>query len=164
MDEKPHFCYVIRPIKHKQKSYAGSTNDLKRRLEQHDGKKVGGAKSTKSGGPWEYYIVLAGFKDSNEALSCEYLFKHPTREKKRPKEYTGVSGRVKSLNLILSYDRWSDKTEGLQRGIDEGREYTLYLHPSYMKSIDRTKFKSNVVVKDISELPVGTGPHTSESK
>jgi predicted GIY-YIG superfamily endonuclease len=149
--ENKYYVYVIRPQKHRQKSYCGSTNNLKRRLSEHNKKK--GAKATKGANDWEYYIVIEGFKDSSEALSCEWLVKHPTREKKRPKEYTGVGGRARSLNLVLSYDRWSDKTEGLQKAIEEGRNYTLYIDPRY-KSFDKTKIKPNIIVKDISELVV----------
>jgi predicted GIY-YIG superfamily endonuclease len=151
MENKTYYCYVLLS-KNKKKSYGGSTNDLSRRLEQHNGKKSGGAKSTKVGGPWKYYIVIEGFKDRGEALSCEYLLKHPTREKIKPEKYNGIIGRVNSLNLILSYDRWSDKTEGLQRGIEEGREYIVYIDPSYIKNINSKEIKSNVIIKDISEL------------
>ena len=146
--EIKYYVYVITPKKHRQKSLCGYTDDLKKAIEKHDGKKKG---PIKTGGPWEYYIVIEGFKSEQEALACEWLIKHPTREKKRPKEYTGVGGRAKSLNLVLSYDSWNDKTDGLQKSIEEGREYNLYIDPRY-KSFDKTKIKSNVVVKNISEL------------
>jgi predicted GIY-YIG superfamily endonuclease len=151
-EDSNYSCYVLRPIKHRQKSYCGVTNNLKNRLDQHNKVKKGGAKSTLAGGPWEFYVVIQGFQSYGEVLSFEYLMKHPTREKKRPKEYTGVSGRVKALNLVMSLDRWSDRTEGLQKALEEGREYVVYLDKIYMKSIDRTKIKENVLIKDISEL------------
>ncbi len=150
-DDK-YYCYMLRPIKHKHKSYCGTTNNLANRIDQHNKIKKGGAKSTTSGGPWEYYIVIEGFVDNGEVLSFEYLMKHPTRTKKRPKEYTGVSGRVRSLNLVLSYDRWSEKKEGLDKAIEEGRQYIVYIDPKYFKSIDKTKIKPNIVIKDITEL------------
>lgn len=138
-----YYVYVVTPKKHREKSLCGKTNNLKLALEKYDKKK--------NKGQWEYYIVLEGFKDEQEALTCEWLFKHPTREKKRHKEYTGVSGRAKSLNLILSYDKWNEETEGLDKAKEENREYILYIDPRY-KSFDKTKIKSNVIVKNISEL------------
>ena len=142
-----YYCYLIRPAKHQQKSFCGTTNDLPKTIEQHD-KKKGNVKST----IWEYYVIIDGFKDEKEASSFEWLLKHPTRQKNRPKEYTGVSGRVKSLNLILGYDSWNDTTDGLQKAIDEGREYVVYIDSKYFKSIDGTKIKPNVIIKDIKDF------------
>jgi predicted GIY-YIG superfamily endonuclease len=152
VETEKYYCYVLRPIKHKQKSYCGTTNDLSRRLDQHNKIKSGGAKSTARGGPWEFYIVIEGFQSHGEVLSFEYLMKHPTREKKRPKEYTGVSGRVKSLNVVLAQDRWSERHEGLKKALEEGREYIVYVDPKYFKTIDKTKIKPNIIIKDIADL------------
>ena len=149
--EENWYCYVLKSIK-KPRTYCGITNNLKNRKDQHNKIKKGGAKSTASGGPWEFYIIIKGFKSRSEVSSFEWLMKHPTREKKRPKEYTGEDGRVKSLNLILGLDRWSDKTEGLQKAIEEGRQYFVYVDPKYSKILDKRKMKTNIVIKDISEL------------
>lgn len=148
--EEKYYCYVLRPSKHKQKSACGNTNDLEKQLDTLN-------KIKKSGGKkpliWEYYIIIEGFVSKEEAESFEYLLKHPTRTKKRPKEYTGVSGRVKSLNLILTYDKWlDDKPDGLEKAIKEGREYNVYIDSKYFGSIDKTKIKSNIHVKDIKEF------------
>jgi hypothetical protein len=52
----------------------------------------------------------------------------------------------------LAQDRWSDKTEGLQKAIEEGREYIVYVDPKYFKSINKTKIKPNIIIKDIADL------------
>mgnify|MGYP000750748809 CR=1 FL=1 len=60
------------------KTYIGITNNHTRRIRQHNGEIVGGAKATRGKGPWIPYIVLEGFRTRCEALSCEWRIKHPT--------------------------------------------------------------------------------------
>ena len=101
MDNK-YYCYILRSlnINHLNKTYNGSTNNIKRRLKQHNGIISGGAKSTKGKGEWIPYVIIEGFETHNESLSCEWKIKHPTNKKKRPGQYNGIKGRVKSLNLL----------------------------------------------------------------
>ena len=109
------YCYILKtsnPL-FSNCTYNGSTNDLSRRLLQHNGQKGGGAKATSGKGPWEYYAILTGFATHKEALSCEWKIKHPTGKKLRPKKYCGVFGRIDALNLVLSLDKWTSKSEGL---------------------------------------------------
>ena len=65
-------CYLIYNTK---KCYIGSTNNLKRRLRQHNGEIKGGAKSTKSSDNWSYLLTIEGFKDRSEACKFESLWK-----------------------------------------------------------------------------------------
>jgi predicted GIY-YIG superfamily endonuclease len=144
------YCYILRTINpfFENYTYNGSTNDLKRRLRQHNGQIGGGAKATFNKGPWEYYAILTGFATHNEALSCEWKIKHPTGKKLRPKKYCGVFGRIDALNLVLSLDKWTSKSEGL----DSGREYTLYLANDVCDIIKKENIKSNILIKSIDEI------------
>ena len=144
------YCYILRTINpfFANCTYNGSTNDLTRRLQQHNGFKGGGAKATCNKGPWEHYAVLTGFATHNEALSCEWKIKHPTGKKIRPKKYNGILGRIDSLNLVLALDKWTSKSEGL----DSGREYTLYLANDVIDIVKTNNIKPNVIIKSIDEL------------
>lgn len=147
------YCYIIRSINplYPNLTYNGSTNNLIRRIRQHNGLICGGAKATKNKGPWEYYAVFTGFQSHNEALSCEWRIKHPTNAKIRPKKYCGIIGRILSFNIILSLDNWTSKSTGLINGND----YILYLcYDVNNNIIDINNIKYNVKIKCLSELNI----------
>ncbi len=145
-----YYCYILYTSNafYTNQTYNGSTNDLKRRIRQHNGELVGGAKSTSNKGPWEYLAVISGFESHKEALSCEWRIKHPTNKKLRPKKYCGVEGRVKSLNLVLGLDKWTNNSSGLE----SGNEYTIYILDEFANLLDTNQIKPNVKIKSINEL------------
>lgn len=62
------------------RTYVGSTTDVKRRLRQHNGEIVGGARSTRrSAGQWRVVAYLAGFLDRSTACRWEALVKKRAR-------------------------------------------------------------------------------------
>jgi predicted GIY-YIG superfamily endonuclease len=145
-----YYCYILftaNPF-YSNHTYNGSTNNLTRRLRQHNGELVGGAKSTSNKGPWDYLAVMSGFSSHKEALSCEWRIKHPTGHRVRPKKYCGVEGRIKSLNLVLNLEKWTNNSTGLE----SGNEYTIYLHNEHMILIDSQQLKPNIKIKSIDEL------------
>jgi len=94
------------------KTYNGYTNDLTRRLRQHNGEIKGGARSTTravaSGDrPWEYLAVVRAAKTQEEeydftkreALSLEWHIRYPTCKRPRPSSFRGPEGRLRSLAL-----------------------------------------------------------------
>lgn len=97
---KDFFVYILREIGG-ERTYVGFTVDLQRRLRQHNGELVGGAKSTR-GRKWEFAGYLTGFETSIEALQCEWKLKHPYGVKKRT---YGMSGRIESLQHIFKLER-----------------------------------------------------------
>ena len=151
MDNK-YYCYILRsknPL-YPNITYNGSTNNLKRRLRQHNGEIVGGAKATKGKGPWEYYVLLEGFSTHKEALSCEWRIKHPTNQVMRPYCFCGIEGRINSLNIIISLDKWTNNSTGLENG----NIYTLYLEEKYLNIIDLNLKKNNLEIKLLNELNI----------
>ncbi|KKK36684.1 endonuclease [Mesobacillus campisalis] len=77
MEKNEHYFYVLSC--RDGTLYAGYTNDLERRLRQHNEGK--GAKYTKGRGPVELiYSKLFGTK--SEALKAEYAFKQLPRARK----------------------------------------------------------------------------------
>jgi len=65
------------------RSYVGVTTDLKRRIRQHNGTTVGGAKSTRAGRPWASSRVLGPFTNRAEAQRIEYRLKQERGHKAR---------------------------------------------------------------------------------
>lgn len=101
-DKTEWYCYFIKS--ECGKTYVGSTNDIVRRLRQHNGEIVGGAKRTHANRPWSYFAVLTGFPDHINVLSCEWCMKNKT-----PRNIRGVSGRIKAIETSLEMSQWSSR-------------------------------------------------------
>jgi len=56
-------------------TYVGISNDVDRRLQQHNGNKPGGARSTRAGRPWRVGIIYGPYGDRGEASRVEYRVK-----------------------------------------------------------------------------------------
>lgn len=70
------YCvYVIRDSKGHR--YTGKTNDLERRLRQHNREISGGARATGRGVGWKPVMVISGFETDSEAMQAEWRMKHP---------------------------------------------------------------------------------------
>ncbi len=141
------YCYILKNDIN-NKTYNGYTISLKKRLRQHNGDICGGAKFTRNSRPWHFYVVITGFETKSETLSCEFRIKNPTFAKKRQAIYCGISGRIKSLNIILNLDKWTSKSTGLENG----NKYTLYISDEYKNLIDVDNIKPNVEILNINEL------------
>ena len=72
--DMPWFVYVLGSLSVKR-TYVGCTNDVARRLRQHNGEIVGGARCTRSCRPWEVLKVYGPFGGRSEAQSVEYRVK-----------------------------------------------------------------------------------------
>ena len=91
--------YYVYVITNNNKSYVGSTNNLKRRLRQHNQEIKGGAKYTTScGSGWKYKIIIGTF-DHKTALSFEWHLKHGGKGR-------GINRRLDNLEKLQSNDRW----------------------------------------------------------
>lgn len=147
-----YYCYILRSLnkKYPRSTYNGSTNDINRRLRQHNGIISGGAKATRGKGEWVPYVIMEGFSTHREALSCEWKIKHPTNSKKRPAIYNGIEGRIKSLNLLIGLDKWTNNSTGLETE----NEYKLYIEDEYIKLIDFRVKKKNIKILPLSELMI----------
>lgn len=158
INKNKYYCYILYSLNplYSNITYNGSTNNLKRRLRQHNGEIVGGAKATSGKGPWTFLAVIEGYENHTEALCCEWRIKHPTGCKIRPKKYCGVKGRVDSLNLVMGLDNWTEKSAylnlGLKSGLTSGKVYTIYLIDELANILETNKLKENVQIKSINDL------------
>lgn len=110
-------CYILRSLNplYLNKTYIGSTNNLQRRIRQHNGELVGGAKATYSARPHEHYCIISGFPNHVSALRCEWLLKHPDNKRKRSAKYNGINGRIIGLNhLLIHSEKWNLCKENVQ--------------------------------------------------
>jgi predicted GIY-YIG superfamily endonuclease len=80
------------------KTYIGKTNDLDRRLRQHNGEISGGAFAT-HGSHWHRVCHVAGFPDERGALQFEWAWKHYSR---RLPIKDSFQRRVQALHALLS--------------------------------------------------------------
>jgi predicted GIY-YIG superfamily endonuclease len=142
-----YYCYILRSLNPNfpNSTYNGSTNNLTRRLRQHNGEITGGAKATRGKGPWVYIAVWEGFGSHKEALSCEWRIKHPTNTRKRPVQFNGVAGRIKSLNLLIGLDNWTNKSTGM--GLRKDSDYCLKISDQFIGLIDLEDKKTNLKIK-----------------
>lgn len=108
------YCYILRNSHEpdKNRTYNGFTNDPKKRIRQHNGELVGGARYTKKFGNscWEIYALVRGFPDHINALQCEWKIKHPGNKRRRSKKFTGPEGRIRGLNKVLKLKKWTNSS------------------------------------------------------
>ena len=87
-DEKT-FIYILQSNTNSKKSYVGVTNDLTRRLRQHNGQLVGGARFTRGSRPWGFCAIFV-VSNRHYALSIEWKIKHS----KRRSDGVGIAGKI----------------------------------------------------------------------
>ena len=136
-----YICYIL---KSGNRTYNGSTNNMKRRLRQHNGEIKGGAKCTSKRGPWSPYCIITGFQDNVEALQTEWRIKR-VEGRRRARTYSGPKGRIKGLNKILQMDQFTSKSQRLVKEMN----LIIYLEPEYHSVLEN--IPDNMELKDISE-------------
>lgn len=106
-------CYLLQSVD-SNRTYIGVTDNMIRRLSQHNGERSGGAKATR-GEAWVVVLCVTGFPTRNGALSLEALWKRMQRKRHR------YHNRYNGLN-------YQSSMTPIQR-----RQVDLYrlLHPNY---------------------------------
>ena len=90
-----------------EKTYTGKTNDLIRRLGEHNCEKnrTSGAKYTQRyGRGWRYYAVIGPFSLNKHALQCEWHMQHPNRKKRQGRRPNVVNSfrRIEDLHAKIT--------------------------------------------------------------
>ena len=85
---------------YKNHSYIGFTNNPIRRLRQHNKEIKGGAKATTNkDSEWEFAVLITGFSDKINALSCEWKLKHPVKNYYKIADIIDISGGLETSGL-----------------------------------------------------------------
>lgn len=94
-------CYLIKSKSYPNHTYIGSTNNINKRIKQHNKQLCGGAKATRKHKDWELVkSVPRGTK--SEALSFEYYWKHYKSSSGRwYNTLPGINNKLKRLQDII---------------------------------------------------------------
>ena len=95
-----YYVYLLTHSVH-NKTYLGITNNLNRRIRQHNKEIKGGAKYTsinKSDGMWSYYLTIPNLTKS-KALSLERIIKN---KRKKAKGKTPLDKRLYIIHQLIN--------------------------------------------------------------
>ncbi|RYG66379.1 hypothetical protein EON64_09915 [archaeon] len=134
---KPFFCYFLAA---RNLTYNGYTNNLPRRLRQHNRELAGGALSTwRAAGQWEYIAVIHSPSwTQRQAMKVEYRCKYPTGSRRRPRRFCGPLGRILSLPTIL--ERFTENA------------VYVFVHKRFEEESRLLDFPSNVHLRPLASL------------
>lgn len=108
-----NYCYILYNDQNNL-TYNGFTNNLQRRIRQHNGEIKGGAKyTTRRRLGWKYLAYVTVHDPAftkRRALSCEWSIKYPTGHRPRGKEFNSPEGRLRGLQLAMQNPKFSDLT------------------------------------------------------
>jgi len=127
-DGKNHHVYLIKSTT-TNRTYIGYTVDIQKRLRQHNGELVGGAKYTKIGRPWELVCYVTGFPDHRTALQYEWRNHHPSG-RPRGRGKGGLIKRIQNLGRIIKLKKFTNgciDTSNLMFLIIWSSEYCKYI-------------------------------------
>ena len=138
-----HCCYIL-ANKENNRTYNGYTNNLKRRLRQHNQEIKGGAKYTKLSGNKTWFIIayVTGFPDMRNALQCEWRIKHPDNKRRRGSKYLGAEGRIKGLNEVLKLNKWTENST-----VDNTFDMTVYVLEEYVHLLTDLQENIKIVIQ-----------------
>ena len=110
-------------------TYVGATVDIDKRLRQHQGEIVGGAKYTtgkvQQGHTWQRVMYLSGFPTWQAALQCEWRWKQLTRKEsvKHP-----LQRRLRALHKLRALPRSTSQAIPFA---EYTTPLTMYIEPPY---------------------------------
>jgi predicted GIY-YIG superfamily endonuclease len=97
VEKKEYVCYLL-ISECLDRTYIGITNNLEKRIKQHNGQISGGAKYTCSGRPWKIYGFVNGFcMDKSSVLKFEWRWKFLSKKERG----SPLEKRLKSLNKLI---------------------------------------------------------------
>ncbi len=109
---KPWYVYLL-ITDDLNATYVGATVDPDRRLRQHNGELVGGAKATtarsSAGRKWQRVCYVSGFPDNHAALQFEWRWKSLSRRKDI--EGRTLVRRLKALKILMELDRPTSRAQ-----------------------------------------------------
>lgn len=93
--------YILRSVPRPMRTYAGVTNNVLKRIRQHNGEISGGACATKTTRPWELYAIVHDFgADKRRAMRFEWFTKVKHYESSLRKSVPGANGVCRRRFLV----------------------------------------------------------------
>ena len=99
LEVSDHMCYILKSSV-SNRMYIGYTVNFHRRIRQHNGEIVGGAKRTRKGRPWYPICFIKGFCEASMALRFEYRLQHSRIKRKNGEDAALFALRI--LNYIIN--------------------------------------------------------------
>ena len=153
---KPSFVYLL--LCDNNNSYVGATNNLARRLRQHNGEIKGGAHATtnmiKKGLKWSRACYVSGFPDWPAALQFEWRWKQISRKnnihllplERRMKALVQLISLEKSTSKAIPFDEWS-QTLGIHFENENAHKY--YLEQQTINTLKYNVYTNHYQIDDI---------------
>ena len=94
-------CYLLVSEKN-NRNYIGTSNDIKKRVRQHNGEISGGGKYTSMHKPWKLCLYVTGFTSQKNRYSFEWHWKQIGKKRK----YIGLQGKWDALIILLKEEKW----------------------------------------------------------
>jgi len=139
-DNDIYYIYLLKNDK-SNKTYVGCTNNLERRIKQHNSIISGGAKYTsQTNGGWYYIFYISGFPDKYNALSAEWKMKDIYRKKHKK----GIHIRIESLIDFTFLNNWTSNCIINNNDL----MYQISIHKNYL-SLIQNKLNSNFIIEPI---------------
>lgn len=149
---KKLYCYILRNTHepHKKITYNGFTNNIKRRIRQHNQEIKGGAKLTHKYGnkTWLVYAVITGFPNYQNALKCEWRIKKPDNKRRSGRKYRTPTGRIKGLNEVLKLDYWTRNSVLNNRDMN----ITVWIENGFAHLLTNLPSNINIIIVDKIDL------------
>jgi predicted GIY-YIG superfamily endonuclease len=99
-----YYCYLLySPLI--QTTYIGITNNLDRRIKEHNGILRGGAKSTGKASDWQYKSKIL-FQEQEMAASFEWYAKHRKNSNDKWVKTKGLDERLKRFDQLLEQENF----------------------------------------------------------
>jgi predicted GIY-YIG superfamily endonuclease len=137
-------CYILKALNksynYGHKTYVGSTNNLIRRLNQHNGLISGGAKKTMNDRPFDIDLFIQTNCDHKFILQLEWRVGHPDG-KKRNYKYRTIESRINGIKEIFIKNKiWIKKISDHKELIYIFCKYKYYDLFEY----DKLKYPNNI--------------------
>lgn len=102
-------CYLIRSTRSSH-TYVGISNQLHRRLRQHNGLIKGGAKYTRGKGPWALVCYVTNLPSESAVKQLEWRLHHLPKQGGRRPRGGGIAWRLEKLQQVLAMDKWTQNS------------------------------------------------------
>ena len=99
MIKAKYFVYLLKS-EVSNRTYIGYTIDIKKRLEQHNGLRSGGAKRTRDFRPWKV-VLYVSFEFERTAMQYEFCIQHT----KKIRRTSGIANKIKIMKSLLSQEK-----------------------------------------------------------